>query len=191
MNDFIYPPLPNNVPKMSGDFYDTRTFKSNSISLPPQEYEQVRSNSLPAFNNNSNSLNNPTSCDLQDVIFYYQSQPDLLRLILLSKVEEDKRRAEEAKLKAKELEMFLLQQQHQQPGSPQTPETSMISSTTNTTTSTLNNNMLPLDRRPSVLDILMDNTAQRRDSALGSFDESANSEEFDESTTNSLLSSMR
>ncbi|KAI7862605.1 hypothetical protein BDF14DRAFT_1853611 [Spinellus fusiger] len=55
----------------------------------------------------------PASYDLQDVILYYQSQPELLRLILLSKLEEDKRRAEEAKMRAKELDLILLQQQHQ------------------------------------------------------------------------------
>ncbi|KAI9321447.1 hypothetical protein BX666DRAFT_1838134, partial [Dichotomocladium elegans] len=52
--------------------------------------------------------------DLQDVIFYYQSQPELLRLILQSKLEEDKRRAEEAKLRSKELDLMMLQQQQQQ-----------------------------------------------------------------------------
>ncbi|ORY91413.1 hypothetical protein BCR43DRAFT_518753 [Syncephalastrum racemosum] len=53
---------------------------------------------------------NPISCDLQDVLLYYRSQPELLRLILLSKVEEDKRRAAEAKVRAKELDVLLLQQ---------------------------------------------------------------------------------
>lgn len=48
--------------------------------------------------------------ELQDVIFYYQSQPELLRLILQSKLEEDKRRAEEAKLRSKELDLIMLQQ---------------------------------------------------------------------------------
>jgi hypothetical protein len=55
----------------------------------------------------------PASGDLQEIIYSYQSQPDLLRLILLSKLEEDKRRAEEAKLRAKELDLLLMQQQHQ------------------------------------------------------------------------------
>jgi hypothetical protein len=58
--------------------------------------------------------------DLQEVIQQYQSQPELLKLILTSKVEEDKRRAEEAKLRAKELDLYL-----QQPPSPRrspTPE---------------------------------------------------------------------
>ncbi|ORE09960.1 hypothetical protein BCV72DRAFT_260422 [Rhizopus microsporus var. microsporus] len=48
--------------------------------------------------------------DLQDLIQQYKTQPDLLKLILTSKVEEDKRRAEEAKLKAKELDLLLQQQ---------------------------------------------------------------------------------
>lgn len=160
--------------------------KSFSI---PQDYDpQFRSNSLPAFNqynaynntpppppptynNNNNSSaamnNNPASCDLQDVIYYYQSQPELLRLILLSKVEEDKRKAEEAKLRAKELDMFLLQQQ------PNTPDNSMYTSTST-----------PM-KRPSVLDLLMDDSENRRDSALGSsFDSSPQSDEMDTNATN-------
>ncbi|KAI7880160.1 hypothetical protein K492DRAFT_207709 [Lichtheimia hyalospora FSU 10163] len=57
--------------------------------------------------------NDPTACDLRDILMYYRSQPDLLRLILLSKVEEDKRRTEEARLRAKELDIMLLQQQQE------------------------------------------------------------------------------
>ncbi|KAG0172002.1 hypothetical protein DFQ28_003008 [Apophysomyces sp. BC1034] len=123
-----------------------------------------------------NPATNPVSCDLQDVILYYQSQPDLLRLILLSKVEEDKRRAEEAKLKAKELDLLLLQQQQQQQSF--TPD------------SVLSANMVPnmlshfQERRESA-DIMMDSCAEsngspRRDSALGSsFD---GGDDFDDRT---------
>ncbi|KAI8997369.1 hypothetical protein BDB01DRAFT_770862 [Pilobolus umbonatus] len=58
---------------------------------------------------------NPSIYGLQELIQQYQSQPELLKLILTSKVEEDKRRAEEAKLRAKELDIYL----HQvQPPSP-------------------------------------------------------------------------
>jgi hypothetical protein len=214
--------------------------KSNSFSQS-QEYDQWKSNSLPtsvsmtfptntnintSINNNNNNNNtnmnnssnsnpaiNPVSCDLQDVIIYYQSQPELLRLILLSKVEEDKRRAEEAKLRAKELDMFLLQQQQQMTnGTPQTPDASIMSSTppsiitnhssnnmlsscttatsTPTTTNTATNNLLntnqfgQIPRRPSALEILMDDSdCNRRDSALGSsFDGSANSDELEDRT---------
>ncbi|KAK4513158.1 uncharacterized protein ATC70_012953 [Mucor velutinosus] len=214
--------------------------KANSFSQP-QEYDQWRSNSLPSsvpmslpntttmnntnnntgMNSNNNSSNpaiNPVSCDLQDVIIYYQSQPELLRLILLSKVEEDKRRAEEAKLRAKELDLFLLQQQQQMNGTPQTPDASftttsstppalmssssnmMNSSSTTTATTTaastptitttathnlLNTNQFgQIPRRPSALEMLMDDSdCNRRDSALGSsFDGSANSEEIDDRT---------
>ncbi|KAI7864029.1 hypothetical protein BDF14DRAFT_1745091 [Spinellus fusiger] len=49
--------------------------------------------------------------DLQDVLVYYQSQPELLTLILQSKVEEDRRRAEEAKLRSKELDLLIIQHQ--------------------------------------------------------------------------------
>ncbi|SAM07731.1 hypothetical protein [Absidia glauca] len=50
------------------------------------------------------------SCDLQQILFYYRSQPDLLQLILESKLQEDRRRSEEARLRAKELDWLLLQQ---------------------------------------------------------------------------------
>ena len=43
--------------------------------------------------------------DLQDLVQQYKSQPELLKLILQSKVEEDKRRTEEAKLRIKELDL--------------------------------------------------------------------------------------
>ncbi|KAI7900425.1 uncharacterized protein BX663DRAFT_517510 [Cokeromyces recurvatus] len=63
------------------------------------------------FNKQKNIKENSTSLisvyDLQDVIQQYQSQPELLKLILTSKVEEDKRRAEEARLRAKELDFYL------------------------------------------------------------------------------------
>ncbi|KAI8090040.1 uncharacterized protein BX664DRAFT_365759 [Halteromyces radiatus] len=72
----------------------------------------------------------PSSCDLQDIIMCYQSQPDLLRLILSSKLEEDKRRAEEAKLKAKELDLLLIQQQQQM----MTPTLTSSPSTTSSST---------------------------------------------------------
>lgn len=52
--------------------------------------------------------------DLENIIYNYQTEPELLKLILSSKLEEDKRRAEEAKLKAKQLDLLLLQQQEQQ-----------------------------------------------------------------------------
>ncbi|KAI7883020.1 hypothetical protein K492DRAFT_175774 [Lichtheimia hyalospora FSU 10163] len=54
----------------------------------------------------------PEKLDLHDLVEQYKSHPDLLKLILTSKVEEDKRRAEEAKLKAKELDVYLHHQHH-------------------------------------------------------------------------------
>lgn len=68
--------------------------------------------------------------ELHQVIQQYQAQPELLKLILTSKVEEDKRRAEEAKLRAKELDYYmkhdspapaLLPSIHQQPHQSKMP----------------------------------------------------------------------
>lgn len=68
------------------------------------------------YDNPSNKLTDPyknelnTNNNLQGVISKYQTNPELLKLILASKVEEDRRRAEEAKLKSKELDLYLNQQ---------------------------------------------------------------------------------
>lgn len=225
MNELSYPTLS----KDSDIFYSNESLpftrpipinKSNSFSQP-QEYNLWKDNSVPSVsmstqqlptvnkssndnnnNDNNNPAINPLACDLQDVIVYYQSQPELLRLILLSKVEEDKRRTEEAKLRAKELDMLLVQQQQQfNYGSPQTSE-SITQATVNT--GSFNSNLFNTNqfnqehRKPSVLEILMeDSDCDRRDSALGSsFDGSANSDEVDEhnfspnscSVTTSMLS---
>ncbi|ORZ03649.1 hypothetical protein BCR43DRAFT_520757 [Syncephalastrum racemosum] len=52
--------------------------------------------------------------NLEKVVHQYGEQPELLELILSSKVEEDRRRAEEAKLRQKEIDYLLQQQQPQQ-----------------------------------------------------------------------------
>ncbi|CAO3690997.1 unnamed protein product [Rhizopus stolonifer] len=48
--------------------------------------------------------------DLQEVISKYQKNPELLKLILASKVEEDRRKTEEAKLRSKELDLYINRQ---------------------------------------------------------------------------------
>ncbi|KAG1442277.1 hypothetical protein G6F56_011135 [Rhizopus delemar] len=113
--------------------------KDSTKSVPLYHHEQVPFQSFYRQSNNGNNVNhnnntnhtvspllnntvksadqnnNPASGDLQDIIYSYQTQPELLKLILSSKLEEDKRRAEEAKLKAKELDLLLIQQQQQMP----------------------------------------------------------------------------
>lgn len=59
--------------------------------------------------------------ELQSVIQQYQAHPELLKLILTSKVEEDKRRAEEAKLRTKELDYYLKYDSPPPPPSPSSP----------------------------------------------------------------------
>ncbi|CDH57361.1 hypothetical protein RO3G_11823 [Lichtheimia corymbifera JMRC:FSU:9682] len=59
-----------------------------------------------------------TFLNLERVVRQYSEQPELLGLILSSKVEEDRRRTEEARLKQKEID-YLLQQHQQQDGEPQ------------------------------------------------------------------------
>lgn len=52
---------------------------------------------------------NSSYLNLERVVQVYGNQPELLELILSSKVEEDRRRAEEAKLRRKEID-YMLQQ---------------------------------------------------------------------------------
>ncbi|KAF7724494.1 hypothetical protein EC973_000944 [Apophysomyces ossiformis] len=77
-------------------------FQPTTFASQQQEYTHPTAPRIPQDNNT-----NPSFYDLQDVIHQYKSQPELLKLILTSKVEEDKRRAEEAKLRAKELDLYL------------------------------------------------------------------------------------
>jgi 7,8-dihydro-6-hydroxymethylpterin-pyrophosphokinase len=60
------------------------------------------------------SIEPPSFLNLEKVVQNYGNQPELLELILSSKVEEDRRRAEEAKLRRKEID-YLLQKQSTEP----------------------------------------------------------------------------
>lgn len=78
----------------------------------------------------------PESCDssdLQSVVSKYHANPELLKLILTSKVEEDKRRTEEAKLKAKELDLYLQNQQNYQQQQQQQQQQLLLTNEINTT----------------------------------------------------------
>ncbi|CEP07963.1 hypothetical protein [Parasitella parasitica] len=86
--------------------------------------------------------------NLENVISTYGDQPGLLELILSSKVEEDRRKAEEAKLRRKEID-FMLQKQEQQQ-SQKCPEKTLlppishrVDSLSSITSSGSNNSTLP------------------------------------------------
>lgn len=55
----------------------------------------------------SRSLSRGTSGTLEGILQQYSQKPELLELILMSKVQEDRRRAEEAKLRSKEIDYVL------------------------------------------------------------------------------------
>ncbi|RUS12541.1 hypothetical protein BC937DRAFT_87586 [Endogone sp. FLAS-F59071] len=92
---------------------------SNGLTTSPQPSNSHPPSSLPqTFQHMSISQNSPLSTslaassssagfDLQDVISQFQSQPELLKLILMSRAEEDRRKCEEAKLRAKEIDLLL------------------------------------------------------------------------------------
>ncbi|KAI9302004.1 hypothetical protein BJ944DRAFT_242769 [Cunninghamella echinulata] len=87
------------------------------MSNSPYHKKNENLPSLPPILTQS-SINKIAMCHLQDIIQQYQSQPELLKLILTSKVEEDRRYTEEAKLRSKTLDMYskIKQQQQQQQG---------------------------------------------------------------------------
>ncbi|KAL7315085.1 hypothetical protein PS15m_006582 [Mucor circinelloides] len=77
------------------------TSSSSPAAVPRYSYHRESTSPSPSS----------TSTDLQSVVSKYHANPELLKLILASKVEEDKRRTEEAKLKAKELDLYFKNQQ--------------------------------------------------------------------------------
>lgn len=90
----------------SQDSYDNTYLSSN----PPDNSGNLQYTTSTSSKLRSKSAVKPTNSsqiDLQSVISQYQGNPELLRLILSSKVEEDKRRTEEAKLKTKELDLYI------------------------------------------------------------------------------------
>ncbi|CAO3599488.1 unnamed protein product [Absidia cylindrospora] len=74
----------------------TSTLYNDSNDHDQQEHHSI----------NHTSLSTPLY-ELQHVFDQYKTHPELLKLILTSKVEEDKRRTEEAKLRSKELDYYL------------------------------------------------------------------------------------
>lgn len=87
----------------------------SSFRSPSMSKASVLSNPWSSSNNNrSPSAEPPSFLNLEKVVQTYGSQPELLELILSSKVEEDRRRAEEAKLRRKEID-YLLQKQDSTP----------------------------------------------------------------------------
>ncbi|KAI8139462.1 hypothetical protein BJV82DRAFT_252621 [Fennellomyces sp. T-0311] len=126
--------------------------------------------STPAWPKSSPSSSPPPVqiFDLQDVLAQYQTQPELLKLILSSKVEEDKRRTEEAKLRAKELDLYLKEDRSHKRNN------SMSSHSSNSSISSSGSNMSNSGRRQSMLRVApypppsretIDDHQERRNSA--------------------------
>lgn len=101
--------------KYSSSPPSTRFTAKSPVKSPSTSINHTSINS--SSNSSSSKAPNPyqenCSSDLQSVVSKYHANPELLKLILASKVEEDKRRTEEAKLKAKEIDLYFQQQQKQ------------------------------------------------------------------------------
>ncbi|KAL0142466.1 DNA-binding WRKY transcription factor [Mucor lusitanicus] len=114
------------------------TSTSSPAALPRYSYHRESTSPSPSS----------TATDLQSVVSKYHANPELLKLILASKVEEDKRRTEEAKLKAKELDLYFKNQQdhyksnrnHQQEAFILQQRRRRSSSSSNSSTSSSSNN---------------------------------------------------
>lgn len=96
------------------------------------------------------NMDSTSYLNLEKVVQVYGNQPELLELILSSKVEEDRRRAEEAKLRRKEIDYML---QHKKttslpPISPNKtvslPRLTPTASTTNSTYKRKNSNSIEM-----------------------------------------------
>jgi hypothetical protein len=76
----------------------------SSLPTPP-----LTCNPNPNSNSNPNSAVLSNNFDIQEILSQFGTNPDMLKLILTSKVEEDKRRSEEAKLRLRELDLILME----------------------------------------------------------------------------------
>lgn len=95
---------------------ETGLLKYASLSSAPRSATKAAVKAPPPSmmyaSSSSQKLHQET--DLQSVVSKYHANPELLKLILASKVEEDKRRTEEARLKAKEIDLYFQQQQEKE-----------------------------------------------------------------------------
>ncbi|CAO3594507.1 unnamed protein product [Absidia cylindrospora] len=85
--------------------HNSHCFNDSNTTMAPQARSFNSSSPLQHHDTSSSSFT------LENVVRQYATQPELLELILSSKVEEDRRRAEEAKLKQKEIDYIIQQQQ--------------------------------------------------------------------------------
>ncbi|KAI9473931.1 MAG: hypothetical protein EXX96DRAFT_541587 [Benjaminiella poitrasii] len=137
---FIYENTNMNIQTLTSPSTTTKAYKTNNKFLnacpsndagllryatsPKNKYiDSISNNDLSPFSPSfmpskqqlyqspSSSQQQKDASDLQTVVSKYQTNPELLKLILTSKVEEDKRKAEEAKLKAKELDIYFKKRQ--------------------------------------------------------------------------------
>jgi len=104
----IAPPLNEHPPS---PLPSTQCLSTNNVPISSSLPASLPA-SLPTPPAVPQSLSSPNTTaasnfDLQDIIAQFVNQPELLKLIITSKVEEDKRKAEEAKLRAKELDLML------------------------------------------------------------------------------------
>ncbi|KAI9028074.1 hypothetical protein CLU79DRAFT_737607 [Phycomyces nitens] len=88
-------PSPQEYPFTLGTHSNPRAYPSTKSSNPPPETRMLKVDEPVEFFN------------FEKVVQEYGERPELLELILSSKVEEDRRRAEEAKLRQKEIDYIL------------------------------------------------------------------------------------
>ncbi|CAO3681304.1 unnamed protein product [Umbelopsis ramanniana] len=96
---FIHTPSQELMPAHTAGYHSAAT-----AAIPQSAY---------SFSMPTNATATVAGFDLQDVIHQFRTQPELLQLILNSKVEEDRRRAEEAKLRGKEIDFYLQRKQQE------------------------------------------------------------------------------
>lgn len=78
------------------------------LSSTSSRQQEIQNPNVFSFSQSSNDRGIVSS--LSDIIQQYESQPGLLKMILLSKVEEDRRKTEEVKLRQKELDYMIANQ---------------------------------------------------------------------------------
>lgn len=106
----IYPPSPPNT----ATAISTPTSPHGFMTLKPDSTEKWYATRQQPRTYIQKPIENDDYFNVDKVVQQYGEHPELLELILSSKLEEDRRRAEEAKLRQKEIDYILQQQQSMQ-----------------------------------------------------------------------------
>ncbi|KAG0045294.1 hypothetical protein BGZ83_009482 [Gryganskiella cystojenkinii] len=99
------PPINTDILTNYHHHHHSSSSSSSMLASPIQSTSQLSSNNTTAGSTSVLPTTPPLTADLDAILAMYAGQPELLKMIIASKTEEDRRRAEEARFKMMDLMM--------------------------------------------------------------------------------------